>query len=89
MVRKGKRLFIISILVSVGLFERRYMTNIEKLRTMAIEELAHEFVFWIPDNIDPFWKDCHYCGLSGSYFKTAEETIADNVVWLHEEEKLF
>lgn len=65
------------------------MINFDKLKTMSIDELAHDFVFWIPNNDDPFWKDLHYCGLRGDYFKTAEETIADNAVWLHEEEQLF
>lgn len=61
-------------------FQQKLQTNFERMQAMSIEELAHENIYFVPNNAD-----FHYTGLSGEYRKTAEEVVKDNIKWLESE----
>lgn len=54
------------------------MTNSERIRDMADEELATLFLFFVPTNFDR----AMYTGISGKYTRTPEETFDNNLEWL-------
>ena len=56
------------------------MTNFEHIKAMSIEEMARENVYFVPD-----CKFAHYTGLSGTYRKTSDEVIQDNIEYLESE----
>lgn len=56
------------------------MTNFEKIKSMSIDEMAREFVFFVPNN-----KEFHYTGLSGKYTNTSAITIENNIKYLKSE----
>lgn len=56
------------------------MTNFDHIKNMSVEEMARDFIFFVPNN-----KDFHYTGLSGMYFATSGETIENNIKYLESE----
>lgn len=56
------------------------MTNFEDIKSMNIEEMARDFIFFTPNNAN-----FHYTGLSNKYRKTTREVIEDNLKWLNSE----
>lgn len=61
-------------------FEPKPQTNYDRIKSMSVEEIAQEMIFFTPE-CEAF----HYVGLSGKYTATAEETIENNVKWLESE----